>query len=185
MIFAFSTSCAVASVAVFDPTGQILFEGARESQQEASSTCLTLLTESGFDVMKGTLFLADIGPGSFTGTRVGVVLAKTLAYLASGMCAGATAFDLISADRTVVFPSKRGEWFVREVGGEVKRQTELSSGDFVGFGPGMENQTFPLASRFAPLLARLTVVSPMEFVPEYLIEPSISTPKNPFSMGAA
>ncbi|MEI7577912.1 MAG: hypothetical protein WCK51_13550 [Armatimonadota bacterium] len=181
MIFAFSTSSPIVSVGVFDVEGTLLFSGERESRQEASNACLELLADSGFDVLAGTLFLADLGPGSFTGTRVGVTMAKTLAWSAGAYCGGASAFDLISLDQTVVFPSKRGEWFIRPPGGEVARSESLPDVGFVGFGPLVENPVFPHAERFVSLLNQVERIAPETLVPLYLIDPSISQPKQPLS----
>lgn len=181
MIFAVSTSSPFVSVAVFSTEGEILFSGELESRQEASNTCLQLLEQSGLDVLQGTLFLADLGPGSFTGTRVGVTLAKTLAWAANGECAGALAFDLISVDKTVVFPSRRGEWFVRPPGGEVTRNESLPECDYLGFGPSIDDPVYPHAKRFASLLVHLDRMAPEALVPVYLIDPSISLPKQPLS----
>lgn len=167
----------MASVAVLASDGAVMFESSRDADRRASEVCLNLVQESGVDLAACELFLADLGPGSFTGTRVGVMLAKTFAYTFGAKCGGAAAFDLIAHDRTVVFPSKRGEWFVRHPGAAAVRQTDLPSDGFVGFGPGIENEVFPEAKRFAAILDRVEPVSAVALMPEYLIEPSISIPK--------
>ena len=185
MIFAFSTSSPVASVAIFTEVGELVYAGERPSEMKASEVCLSLVKESGFDPNEGTLFLADMGPGSFTGTRVGVTIAKTFAYVTGAKCAGATAFDLISATETAVLPSRKGEWFIRVVGNAPFRDTSLPAGSFVGFGGDLVDQTYPLASRFGPLLGSLNLVSAEAFVPDYLIEPSISVQKKGLGLSGA
>ncbi|MER3497098.1 MAG: hypothetical protein C4320_10320, partial [Armatimonadota bacterium] len=88
MIVAFSTSSALTSVAVFGDTGEVRYIGDRTSPGAASEACLMMLSEAGIAPCKVTLWLADVGPGSFTGTRVGVVLAKTFAWTFGVPCGG-------------------------------------------------------------------------------------------------
>lgn len=144
-----------------------------------------MLLELPCDLSSVDVFLADLGPGSFTGTRVGVTLAKSLGYANGKPCAGFSSFDFISKNQVVVFPSKRGEWFVRIPGQAVIRTEETLEElrdrfpEFVGFGPGVEPACYPAAENVRTLLSDIVVVSPAELLPLYLIEPSISTPKNP------
>jgi hypothetical protein len=182
VIVGFSTSSPWASVALFSPSGGLLWAGRREAPQSASAACMGLLAEAesaGFAADQCGIFLADLGPGSFTGVRVGVALAKTFAFALGGLAGGATAFDLISPEQSVVIPSKRGEFFVRTAGGPVERTARLPGGAS-GYGhPGEQN--FPDATRFGPLLPTISHVEPEALMPMYLIEPSISTPKRPFA----
>ncbi len=179
MTVAFSTSSPFASVAVFDGDGGIVWSGSEHAPQQASGACLRLLEASGVDLGGVELFAADIGPGSFTGVRVGVVLAKTLAFAHCAKVAGADAFDLVAADRVVVLPSKKGEFFVRVPGESPFRTADLPE-DFVGYGNGLDPARPPSAAGFGPLLANLSAEDPMTFAPAYLIEPSISIPKKPY-----
>lgn len=185
MILAVSTSSPLVSMAVVDSQRGIIWQGSMPAPMAASGACLTMLDEmtrdTGITLAAIELFAADVGPGSFTGVRVGVALAKTFGYLHEKPVAGATSFDLISATCTVVLPSKKGEFFVRRVGEKAYRTVELPSEFFRGFGPGIDTPTLPDASRFVDLIGRLQPVSAMDFVPEYLIEPSISIPKTPFA----
>jgi len=188
VIVAFSTSSAWSSVAAIDRVSGVIWSGSENAPQGASGACLRLLERmaenSGVRVEDAEMFVADLGPGSFTGVRVGVTLAKSFGYLFDRPVAGATSFDLIAADRVVVLPSKKGEYFVREPGMTPFRTPELPEMPFIGFGPGIEPQTTPSAARFFEILDTLNPVDAMTFVPEYLIEPSISIPKKPFASNA-
>ncbi len=168
MTACFSTSGPRASVALVR-AGEVLFAGDEPAQGRAGEACLRLLDE-GFRAVGSSeveVYAADLGPGSFTGVRVGIVLAKTLAWTQGVLCAGTDAFDLVNPAGVVALPSRKGEWFVRTPGAGIER-TRVQP-EAVGV---------PLASGFARLALR--AVSPFELVPGYLLEPSISTPKEPF-----
>ena len=185
MIIGFSTSCAWSSVAAIDElTSTVLWQGALEAPQSASGACLALLQEmlaAGLRLEDATLFCADIGPGSFTGVRVGVTLAKSFGFLYNRPVAGGNSFDLISRDLITVLPSKKGEFFVRVPGQDPVRTIDLPTESYVGFGPGVDPVTYPDAARFSLLVKDLIPVDAGSFVPKYLIEPSISIPKKPFA----
>jgi hypothetical protein len=129
-------------------------------------------------------YAADVGPGSFTGVRVGVMLAKTFAYLYDKPVIGADSFDLIDPDGIAVVPSKRGEYFVRRPGTPPFRTADLGSDPFRGYGSGLDPITPPDAARFARLIDGLTPQRALDFVPAYLIDPSISIPKRPYAEAA-
>jgi tRNA threonylcarbamoyl adenosine modification protein YeaZ len=186
VIVAFSTSSPIASVALLSDDAEVLFAASEEAPMAASGACMRLLErglcESHLELQEATLFLADLGPGSFTGVKVAVTLAKIFAFANSTLVAGASSFDLIDAVGTAVLPSKRGEFFVRRVGEDPIRQTELPEGDFTGYGAGVSTPTYPMAERFSQLLGCLTKMAPVVMLPNYLIEPSISTPKTPYGL---
>jgi hypothetical protein len=138
------------------------------------------LAESKINLSDVELFGADLGPGSFTGVRVGVTLTKTLAYSVGAKTFGVTAFDLVSRDATVILPNKRGEWFVREPGMAPILVTDIDGVVGVGYGTGVEEPSYPEAYRAVGLLESITAVDPEVLVPAYLVAPSISIPKKPF-----
>jgi hypothetical protein len=109
-----------------------------------------------------------------------VILAKTFGFVYGQPVAGANAFDLIDPTGVAVLPSKKGEYFVRRPGSAPNRQSGLPEAPFTGYGPDVPEPEPPHAARFASLLAHLEPSDPAAFVPEYLIDPSISTPKKPF-----
>lgn len=185
MIVAFSTSCHLAGVALLDENGAVIGASTSEASMAASGACLKLLAElltrHGSNLGEASLFAADLGPGSFTGVKVGVTLAKVLGLACGVAVAGAESFDLIDPRKTVVMPSKRGEFFVRRVGSPPFRSRELPSEPFVGFGPGITEPVYPSAERFAGLLPSLQRMRPEHLLPHHMLEPSISQPKKPFA----
>lgn len=184
MIVAFSTSSPWTSVAAFNEEHELVASEKMLAPMRASEACLTILEKLQPDLSTVTLFLADLGPGSFTGVRVGVTLAKTLAFARGVKVGGVDSFDLIAPDRTVALPSKKGEYFIRRVGQEAVRQVERPEESMEGFGLWFEGmEIFPEAARFGPMIARIAVIEPEALVPAYLIEPSITMPKTPYLTG--
>jgi tRNA threonylcarbamoyl adenosine modification protein YeaZ len=180
---AFSTSSPQASVALISEGGDLLWTGADLSPHSASAALPRLLA-AGLQTCELTLnnasgFAVDLGPGSFTGVRVGIVFAKVLAYGQRVQVSGATSFDLIDPARKAYVPSRRGEVFVR-VPGESPARALIAPSDAIGYEYGSAGQ-FPEAGQFAPLLASLTFVEPELLLPAYFAEPSVSLPKRPYA----
>ena len=189
MIVAVSTSSPLVGVALFAEDGGVIEASSVQARAAASGACLSLLESllqrNGLLLHQATLFAADLGPGSFTGVKVGVTLVKTWAFAFGVPVTGADSFDLIDPEGTVAIPSKRGEFFIRRVGFAAIRAPALPEGPFAGYGPGIEPQAYPSAERFAPLLRHLPRLRPEELVPNHLLEPSISLPKKPYAAGGA
>jgi len=185
VIVAFSTSSPQASVALISEDGVVLASDQKHAPMQASGACFemleALLKQTGTRLNEATLFAADLGPGSFTGVKVAATIAKTLAFTLSVNACGASSFDLISTEETVILPSKKGEFFIKVFDQDPYRSTELPNERFLGYGPGIDEQQFPHAANFARLLHSLEPVDPEYLVPNYLIEPSISLPKKPLS----
>lgn len=183
MIAVFSSSSPIAGVALFREGGALLAAASEDAPMAASGACLRLLRrlleEAAVSLSDVSLFVADVGPGSFTGTRVGVVLAKTLAFAQSAKAAGIPSFDLISPNELVAVPSRKGEYFIRAPGKAPVRSSEVPEGA-VGYGPAFTEPLFPNPSACGSLLNGLAVLEPERLVPEYLMEPSISQPKSPY-----
>jgi tRNA threonylcarbamoyladenosine biosynthesis protein TsaB len=191
VIVAFSTSSPQASVFLWERDGSDSWLKAEIAPQAASGACIRMLSEGlaymGRELKDAELFLADLGPGSFTGTRVGVTLAKTLAYAVGAKVGGASAFDLVEREMTVVLPSKRDEHFVRDPGGEPYRSRELPRTPYDGYyyGLGESERTYPVASEFQYFLDGIVPMEPERLVPAYLVEPAISAPKKPYGADVA
>ena len=86
MLLALDTTAAVATAALFRD-GTLVTEQEADAGQKHAETALplieTLLEENGVTIDQIDLFAVDIGPGSFTGVRIGVSLVNALAF-ASG-----------------------------------------------------------------------------------------------------
>lgn len=180
MIAVFSTSSPRISVALFEGDNLVAAD-AEEAPGKASGACLAmlqaLLGKEGASPRDLHGFVADVGPGGFSGTRVGVTLAKTLGFACAVRVAGVDAFDLIAIDQTVAIPVTRGLYSIREPGGEPRQAREVENA--IGYGPDLAEPDYPLASRLVP--SRLDWVEPETLLPAYRIEPSISTPKKPYA----
>jgi tRNA threonylcarbamoyl adenosine modification protein YeaZ len=182
----FSSSSPLVSVALFDSGNACLSEHEELANNNASGACIRLmercLMEAKVHLDEVQLFVADVGPGSFIGTRVCVTMAKTLAFAQEKNAGGLSAFDLVSASSAVAIPSRKGEYFLRIAGGEPVRTNDPYSlaTDVVGYGAIFEVPTYPKAGRFSSVHHMVSVVQPEFLLPQYLIEPSISTPKQPY-----
>jgi tRNA A37 threonylcarbamoyladenosine modification protein TsaB len=149
----------------------ILEEQTRDAPRRASGAVLEMLSQVRRPV---DLYVADLGPGSFTGVKVGVTIAKTLAYAEGVQVAGISSFDLIHPNGSAAVPSRKGKHLVRDERGV----DELPNDD-----PRViaADKSAPSATNAARLFGWLEIVDPMQLVPNYVLEPSISVPKAPKS----
>lgn len=78
-----------------------------------------VLREAGRELSEVDVFAAAVGPGSFTGLRIGLATAKSLAMSMNKKCAGVSTLAAVAAaagesDRLVaLLPAGRGEVFVQ------------------------------------------------------------------------
>jgi len=83
MMLAIDTTAAVATAALFQG-GALIAEREADAGKKHAETLLPLiddiLEENGFTIHDIDLFAVDIGPGSFTGVRIGVSLVNALAF---------------------------------------------------------------------------------------------------------
>lgn len=186
-MIALSTSSPMVSVALGEP-GIVLASERAWAPRAAAETIFALLDRALLAAGRGEAretddLVVDVGPGSFTGTRVGVAVAKTLAWLWGRRVAAVTSFDLVATDRPVVVPCRRGEWFFRRPGEEPIRVPELPAETWTGYESlGEENGEFPAAERAFTRGVSLDWMAPERLVPYYLAEPHITHPKRPFGL---
>lgn len=182
MILSLSTSSPVVSVAVIGGD-EVIWTGCREAPRAASQAALELIQQalkaSNIGLEDIESFAADVGPGSFTGTRVGVTIIKTLAFAQGRPASGHSSFDLITSGPAYV-PLRKGEYLLRVDGAEPSRVSDPPVGA-LGYGYDGRESHYPDASRSRDL--GVLSVKPEELAVAYSAEPSISQAKNKIIMG--
>lgn len=83
-----------------------------------------ILEENGITLNNIDLFAVNHGPGSFTGIRAGVTVAKTLAKELNKKVAGINSADILyetyqKFDPDVVLDARRGQFYLRTMGGNI------------------------------------------------------------------
>lgn len=182
MILAVSTSAADVQVAVWD-AGRWVKSGFKASERNSSGAVMALIEELGIELSAMDGFCVDIGPGSFSGVKVGVTMVKTWAHFFARPVYAVSAFDLVDEDFPVAIGSKKGEVYYREPGQDptVMKIEDLPNG-VIGFYPGKVD---PLGIDFRRIELPRDVeeVEALSLVPLYVAAPSISKPKQEHIMG--
>lgn len=182
-----STSSPIVGVAIFRDD-ELLDSSSGEAPRRASGATIaalrSVLETAKILLSSVDMFVADLGPGSFTGVKVGVTMAKTIAFAEGKMAAGFSAFDMISRHSAAAIPSRKGLYLFREPQGAPTEipETDTRLKDALGYGNAFAEQVFPSVERGGELFDLIAPVSPMELVPQYVLEPSISQPKKPYGM---
>ncbi|MCU0316773.1 MAG: hypothetical protein MUC92_09290 [Fimbriimonadaceae bacterium] len=127
------------------------------------------------------LYVADVGPGSFSGIKVGVTMAKVWAGMFGKKVAAVQAFDLMGDEDQMQLGAGKGKAFLR-IGDTI--QVVASEGRTEpGYWPNCPNPIYPDTGRILLLLPRLYSVEPEQLAPLYGAEPSISQAKQTHIMG--
>lgn len=181
MILALSSSCDWCSVALFESSGAFVRGFSDHAPRQASRACLQMIEQLGVSLAEISRYGVDTGPGSFAGTRVAVMIGKTLAWQYGRQIAGLNSFDLIDRFAPVLVPNKRGESFLRVPGEEVRlvKSADPIPSRTVGYGERIPEPKFPNAARAT--FEDLEWTDALLFTMSYLVEPSISTPKKPYA----
>lgn len=176
MTLVLSTSSPMVSVALFDASGALIASAEELAPRAASGTvvrlALAVLGEGGLGSV--ARLVVDVGPGSFTGVKVGLAVAKSWAYALGVPVGGVTSFDLTGVAGAVALPSKKGEFFYRSPDGQVSVVSPLPDGAVVGE---------PRAAHAGPFLAGLAFGDAYQLTGYYVAEPSISQAKQAHIMG--
>lgn len=185
MILAVSTSGPTVSVGAWS-SGAWLWTEERAADRNSSAAVAQILVERGVLVMECEGFLCDIGPGSFSGVKAGVTMAKLWAHLAGKPVWAVTSFDLIDPNGPVAVASKRGEVFYRAPDEEaVSRKIDELEPRVRGYFSGVALVEEPKFGRMGFDELPKTEVEAAALVPLYVAPPSISLPKQKLIMGEA
>ena len=180
LTLAIETSGPVGSLALFDRDawlGEQTLELGRQHGQSLIPAIRRLFGDSGKSLRDCGLVAVSVGPGSFTGLRVGVVCAKTLAYAMGCQLAAVDTLRAIACNSPsdtaaveVVCDAHRGELFV---GNYVRRAEEewasvdsisvVPIGDWIAELQSSDAVTGPALGTLADLVAGRCRVLPAEF----------------------
>jgi tRNA threonylcarbamoyladenosine biosynthesis protein TsaB len=86
----------VVGVAVGDTVRESVLDESRRHARDLAATCRKLMDESGFTASQLSAVVVGTGPGSYTGLRVGLMTAKTLAYALGCPCYAVPTFDVLA-----------------------------------------------------------------------------------------
>ncbi len=121
-ILALETTERVGSVALLtDETleAEVTLRADQRSSQSLIPSAKSLLEQTGWKVSELDLIAVSVGPGSFTGLRVGVTAAKTLAYAIGSEALGVSTMEVIALQApgspgrlSVVMDAQRRQLFV-------------------------------------------------------------------------
>jgi tRNA threonylcarbamoyladenosine biosynthesis protein TsaB len=206
VLLALDTSTAYVSVAVHDPDEGVLLAsydevGPMQHGELLAPTITRCLQEAGLVRQDLTAVAVGVGPGPYTGLRVGVVTARTLGLALDIPVYGVCSLDVVAAATeedgrfTVTADARRKElfWATYDENGRlhapaVDRPAELAAvGPVVGAGPLLYPDRFPVAGRGpayprASDLARVVAAEAAELVdpePIYLRRPDAVVPAAP------
>lgn len=171
------TSCAHTEAALADETGLVArrrLDAARKHARDLAPVLKKLLDDSGWTAGSIELVAVDVGPGSYTGLRVGIMTAKTLAYATSAAIVGVDAMTILAeeapsdAERVcAVVDAQQGLVYaaeLRRVVGEAPRRTKeieiLPAEEWAAALPPEAYATGPALSRFGGLIPSGRRVAP-------------------------
>jgi tRNA threonylcarbamoyladenosine biosynthesis protein TsaB len=109
--------CSIAAVQEGKPTAVLTFAHRMQLSTRLIPLIDHVLHTAGWQIGEIDAFAVGLGPGSFTGTRVGVMTAKTFAQVHAKPIVGVCSLDILAAEYTfiphqvvcAVVPARKGE----------------------------------------------------------------------------
>jgi tRNA threonylcarbamoyladenosine biosynthesis protein TsaB len=165
-ILALETSGKSGSVAVADGprlVGQLTLNPDQRSAQSLAAGIRELLSSIGWRSSDIELVAVTKGPGSFTGLRVGVVTAKTLAYAIGARVIGLNTLEVIAAQARVEAPrlsvaidAQRGQVFAATFDSDAQSDWPINGGSRLLDDDEWLGELKPGMATSGPALARLS-----------------------------
>ncbi len=136
-ILAFDTAMNGCSVSFYDAEKE-LFVQKKEPMMRGQAEVLvpmiqSVVQQAGHDISDMDLFSVTIGPGAFTGVRIGISTARSLAFAAGKPLGGYTTMEVIAAERAaenkqdesiaVLLETKRKDFYVQIFSGAGQKIT--------------------------------------------------------------
>ena len=166
LVLGLDTCLATCSVAVLDGARVCAFASeamARGHQERLAPMAREVMAQAGREFAALDRIGVTVGPGSFTGLRVGIAFAKGLALALDRPAAGVGTLEAMAADlEGLVFPvidARRGQLYLQafEDGRALMAPDALSAGDAAArIAELSQGRAFTLAGSGAPLLAGLS-----------------------------
>lgn len=122
MILAIRTDSMAATIATLSPTGEIIkskeWEAGRQLSVQLPKTIDELLSDSSSEYSDLTGLIVYEGPGSFTGLRIGITIANTIAHELNVPVVGSTGEDWMIAGTNKLKDAQPGSIVMPVYGGE-------------------------------------------------------------------
>lgn len=123
-ILSIDTSLSGVNVCLYEATAQkIIAERCSKNDMKQAEELAPLVAEIWNKDIPLSHVAVTIGPGSFTGVRIGLSFAKSFAYALNVPVVGVTSFDCARIDggdhQVYLIDSKRGDFYARELDGTI------------------------------------------------------------------
>jgi tRNA threonylcarbamoyladenosine biosynthesis protein TsaB len=176
-----SARCGIVGVCADGILHEAALDESRRHARDLAATCRALIDRAGFKIQTLNSIIVGLGPGSYTGLRVGLMTAKSLAYALKIPCYAVPTFVALAFDQqdvVCVADALQGLVYAQHFRKglplndlRIQKLNELPSADFIGRAavPGLNVRIVPVT--LAGLLAAAGTVAPLNSAELFAIEP--------------